>query len=226
MTHDDRSNDVPAFVTPRFHAALAYASMIHDGQVRKGVGEDSHRKGNGIPYIAHLLGVCANVLNNDGSETEAIAALLHDAAEDQGGEPQLKRIRELFGDDVARIVDACSDSLADAAKGEKKPPWAQRKRTYLAHLENEHDASILLVSACDKLDNLRSIVARLRSDRGRRFGAASTRRGKKGSLWYYDKLAAIFSEKAKTQANLVRIAAELQTLLATLPQRDPAWEPA
>ena len=226
MSDDDRSNDVPAFVTPRFHAALAYASMIHDGQVRKGVGKDSGRKGNGIPYIAHLLGVCANALNNDGTETEAIAALLHDAAEDQGGKPQLQRIRELFGDDVARIVDACSDSLVDTAKGDVKAPWTQRKRTYLEHLEAENDASILLVSACDKLDNLRAIVRDYKAIRDELWERFNKDAGKQGSLWYYERLVAIFAKKAETQANLVQIAAEMETLFATLPQRDPAWEPA
>ena len=113
---------------------------------------DQRRKGTEIPYIGHLLGVCSLVIEDGGTEDEAIAALLHDAAEDQGGEQTLERIRAEFGDHVAEIVRACSDTLEDP-----KPPWRTRKEAYLAHLD-EQPAPVLRVSLADKLFNARAIL--------------------------------------------------------------------
>ena len=105
----------------RFEEALAFAARTHRTQLRKG---------SGIPYVGHLLGVCSLVIEDGGSEDEAIAALLHDAAEDRGGERMLDEIRTRFGDHVADIVAACSDTFETP-----KPPWQTRKQTYIDHLE-------------------------------------------------------------------------------------------
>src|SRR5215475_4004969 len=112
-------------LTDRFDRALVYATHVHGGQVRKGTS---------IPYIAHLLAVSATVLEYGGDEDLAIAALLHDSVEDQGGKARLEDVRNRFGERVAQIVKACSDSLADTAKGEPKAHWQERKESYLAHL--------------------------------------------------------------------------------------------
>ena len=113
---------------------------------------DQVRKGGEIPYIGHLLTVAGLVINDGGSEAQAIAALLHDAVEDQGGPPTLEEIRSNFGGDVARIVDECSDTVDTP-----KPPWTERKRAYIAHLA-QVSPDTLLVSVADKLDNARSML--------------------------------------------------------------------
>ncbi len=126
---------------------------------------------------AHLLGVTAIVLEHGGDEDEAIAALLHDAVEDQGGRPRLEEIRGRFGDAVAEIVDGCTD--ADTVP---KPPWRERKEAYLAHLPAA-SRSVQLVSAADKLHNVRSLVEDYRAsgeDIWQRFNG-----GREGTLWYY-----------------------------------------
>src|SRR5580704_12529855 len=122
----------------RFDRALLYATDAHAAQSRKGTSR---------PYIAHLLGVAAIVLTHGGDEDEAIAALLHDAVEDQGGKPRLRDIRRKFGARVAGIVEGCTD-----ADTEPKPPWLERKKKYLEHLRHA-DASVRLVSAADKVYN-------------------------------------------------------------------------
>jgi (p)ppGpp synthase/HD superfamily hydrolase len=161
---------------PRFTRALELAYELHAGQTRKG---------SGVPYFGHLLGVTSIVIETGSSEDEAIAALLHDAAEDQGGRETLARIGSEFGDDVAEIVESCSDSL-----GDPKPPWRERKRAYLEHLE-EAGESALKVSLADKLHNARTIVVDYR-DVGEalweRFNADRDQ-----VLEYYRALAAIFS---------------------------------
>src|SRR6266480_4106714 len=106
----------------RFERALVYATRLH---------REQRRKGSGTPYAAHLLGVASLVLEDGGAEDEAIAALLHDAVEDQGGQRTLRRIRQLFGERVARIVAACSDTDVTP-----KPPWRERKDAYIAHLRD------------------------------------------------------------------------------------------
>src|SRR4051795_5240810 len=98
-------------LTDRFDRALLYAAHVHGGQVRKGTS---------TPYVAHLLAVSATVLEYGGDEDLAVAALLHDSVEDQGGKARLEDVGNRFGNRVARIVAACSDSLADTAKGERK----------------------------------------------------------------------------------------------------------
>jgi (p)ppGpp synthase/HD superfamily hydrolase len=166
-------------LTERFDQALAYASTLHREQMRKGTA---------IPYVSHLLAVCAIVLEHGGSEDDAIAALLHDGPEDQGGRDTLDTIRTQFGTGVADIVAACTDTFEDP-----KPEWLTRKVAYLAHLEHEPSPSVLLVSASDKLHNLRAIradFAILGNDLWRRFN------GRPGQqLWYFTRLAAIYDER-------------------------------
>ena len=136
-------------LTRRFAEAVAYASALHANQARKATT---------IPYISHLLGVSSLILEAGGDEDMAIAGLLHDGPEDQGGEKVLDEIRERFGDRVARIVEGCTDSLAEDP--EEKEPWRKRKEDYLAHLK-EVDDDALAVSLADKLHNARAIVSDL-----------------------------------------------------------------
>ncbi len=160
---------------PRFEEALRLACELH---------REQWRKGSGTPYVAHLLSVASLVLEHGGGEDEAIAGLLHDAVEDQGGKATLERIRERFGDGVAEIVAACSDS--DAVP---KPPWRERKERYLTHLA-ETTPRARLVSAADKLHNARSVLADYRvigEELWTRFQG-----GREGTLWYYRSLVGAF----------------------------------
>lgn len=174
---------IPVQLTHAFTHAVDVARILHAHEPRKGTA---------IPYLSHVLAVAALVLEHGGSETQAIAALLHDTAEDHGGEARLAMIRAEFGEDVAVIVRACSDSLG--AKGEEKEPWWPRKVRYLAQLEHEPAAAVL-VSAADKLHNARAILADYRSvgeALWERFNA-DPRRG--GTLWYYTRLAEILGSR-------------------------------
>ncbi len=141
-----------AVLTEKFMQALAYATAIHGIDTRKG-------DGNTTPYMAHLLGVASLVLEAGGDEDQAIAGLLHDAVEDAGGEPRLRDIEARFGDDVAAIVRACSDSTDPEWK--KRTPYWDRKQAYLDHLEQKADQRAVLVSIADKVHNARSIVTDL-----------------------------------------------------------------
>jgi (p)ppGpp synthase/HD superfamily hydrolase len=162
-------------LTSRFEEALSYVFNLHNGQTRKG---------NGVPYISHLMSVCALVLENGGDEDQAIAALLHDAVEDQGGLATLAEIRNRFGENVANIVSACSDSFITP-----KPPWRERKEKYLAHLPETYPPA-RLVSLADKVHNARTILAdhrQIGDEIWRRFKG-----GRDGTLWYYQELARVF----------------------------------
>lgn len=183
-------------MTARFEEAFAYAAHVHAAQTRKGDA--------GIPYVGHLLGVCSLVLEDGGDEDEAIAALLHDAPEDQGGRPVLDEIRERFGERVARIVEGCSDTLE-----QDKPPWAERKARYLAHLEAA-EPSVLRVSIADKVYNLGSTVADLRVDGAKvweRFNARAD-----DQLWYYGSLLDVFRRRNAS----ARLVPEMDRLVAEL----------
>jgi len=164
--------------SPRFEAALVYATHVHAGQVRKGTR---------IPYISHLLAVGALVAEHGGDEDQVIAALLHDAPEDQSGAGRLDDIRVRFGEPVARIVEACSDTFE-----EPKPAWQPRKEAYLAHLKSA-PKEVLLVSAADKLHNARAIVADLRREGGAAFEKFTGKEA--GTLWYYDALASEYEAR-------------------------------
>ena len=188
-------------LTDRFDRALLYATHVHGGQVRK---ETS------IPYVAHLLAVAATVLEYGGDEDLAIAALLHDSVEDQGGKARLDDVRNRFGNRVARIVEACSDSLADTGKGERKADWRPRKEAYLAHLRTA-DEDILWVSLADKVHNARTILRDLRKpDIGEKVWVRFSV-DKEQTLWYYHSLAQIFCEKLSNQ-----LADELREIVEVL----------
>jgi (p)ppGpp synthase/HD superfamily hydrolase len=135
-------------LTSRFDDAFRYAHQVHAGQTRKGTS---------APYVGHLIGVASIVLDDGGSEDEAIAALLHDAPEDQGGRERLEEIRANFGDAVARIVEDCTDSW-DTPKG----PWLERKKAYIARARHLPPSS-LRVSAADKVHNAYAILRDLRN---------------------------------------------------------------
>jgi (p)ppGpp synthase/HD superfamily hydrolase len=171
-----RESDAP-LLSGRFEEALILACQLHARQ---------RRKGTEIPYVSHLLAVSSLVLENGGDEDGAIAALLHDAVEDQGGRPTLDEIHRRFGPRVAAIVEGCTDS--DTVP---KPPWRARKERYIAHVRGAL-LEVQRVSAADKLHNARAIVRDLRHEGGavwERFGA-----GRDGILWYYRSLATIFLE--------------------------------
>lgn len=185
-------------LSERFIEALVFASQLHANQTRKG---------SGVPYIAHLMGVASIALEHGANEDEAIAALLHDAIEDQGGEATREEIRRRFGDTVTEIVNGCTDSDTTP-----KPPWRQRKEAYIAHIPNA-SASVRLVSAADKLYNARSILNdyRLLGDTlWERFHG-----GKNGTLWYYRTLVTAFRSLESTPLidELDRVVSELEELV-------------
>jgi GTP pyrophosphokinase len=183
----------------RFTEALVYAKELHDTQTRKG--------GN-VPYVAHLLGAASIALEYGANEDEAIAALLHDAIEDQGGPPTGREIRRRFGDAVADIVEGCTD--ADTTP---KPPWRKRKEAYIAHLPTA-SSSVQLVSAADKLYNAWSILKDYRvlgESVWQRFKGG----GKKGTLWYYRSLVNAFRQ-APPSPNLTLLVDELDRVVTKL----------
>jgi len=158
----------PVKLGPRFHRAFLFAAEKHAGQTRKA---------STIPYVAHLMGVASLVLEFGGDEDMAIAALLHDVVEDCGGAPMLAQVRRHFGNRVAKIVEGCTDSYTTP-----KPAWRERKENYIRHLKDA-DAETRLVSAADKLNNVRSILSDYRD-----VGEAVWTRfsgGRDGTLWYY-----------------------------------------
>lgn len=181
----------------RFDEALGLAAELH---------RDQQRKGTRIPYLAHLLGVAAIALEHGASEDQAIAALLHDAVEDQGGASTLAMIRSRFGDAVAEIVQSCSD--ADEVP---KPPWRARKEAYVAHLSQATRAACL-ISAADKLHNARAILRDYRE-----LGEALWERftgGKQGTLWYYQSLVEALLGRVPVglHQELARVVEELSAL--------------
>lgn len=205
----DRQVPDPSVAAPRLgrrtEEALAYALVVHGAQVRKALP---------VPYVSHLLAVASIVLEDGGDETQAVAALLHDAAEDQGGEARLADIRHRFGPDVATIVAALSDSLVvDPAQ---KAPWRARKDAYLGHLRLERDERILRVALADKLHNARNIVTDASADRAAwgRFNADPQE-----TLWYYRECLAAFEAgplRSRYVAELHRAVDALATLVEGL----------
>ena len=184
--------------SPRFDQALVYAHQLHARQTRKGTT---------IPYIGHLLAVTAIVIENGGTEDEAIAALLHDAVEDAGGADTREEIRRRFGERVAVIVDGLTDTDQTP-----KPPWQKRKEDYIAHL-SEASSSVLLVSLADKIHNASSILRDLRNE-GEDVWSRFTG-GKDGSLWYYRLLVEAFRARGQFTAlvdELDRVVREMERL--------------
>jgi (p)ppGpp synthase/HD superfamily hydrolase len=169
----------------RFTDAFAYAVHLHARQARKSTR---------VSYLTHLMAVCSLVLEDGGDEDQAIAALLHDGPEDQGGQAVLYEIRRRFGDEVAGLVDGLTDTLATP-----KPRWLRRKRMYLERLEGE-SVAVLRVSLADKLHNLRSVaVDHEKSGEAiwERFNAGREHQG-----WYYCELLEIFERRLPDSRHL------------------------
>jgi len=186
-------------LTERFEQALVYATRLHAAQIRKATG---------VPYITHLLSVTALVLEDGGNEDEAIAALLHDAVEDQGGKATRAEIYRLFGEQVVAIVDGCTefDSLP-------KPPWRERKQRYLEQL-HQGSSSVRRVALADKLHNARSLLSDYRQQGDEiwsMFGA-----GKEGMLWFYHSLLWVYRSTGSNPLveELARVIGELEQLVA------------
>ncbi len=186
-------------LSARFDAALAWASELHRGQLRKV---------DPVPYFSHVLSVAALVLEHGGDEDEAIAALLHDAAEDCGGRATHAEILHRFGPRIAAIVDGCTDSYDTP-----KPAWRPRKERYLERLR-EAGPSVRLVAAADKLHNARSVLAGHRREGERvwsRFAAP-----REDTLWYYRTVTETL--RASGSAALVE---ELDRVVTELERRSP-----
>ncbi|HTQ87537.1 MAG TPA: HD domain-containing protein [Candidatus Solibacter sp.] len=185
----------PWQLSRRFDEAFLYAHEAH---------RDQQRKKTSRPYISHLMGVASLVLQYGGDEDQAIAALLHDVVEDCGGAPRLEEIRAKFGERVAHIVDGCTD--ADEIP---KPPWRERKERYIERVRTEPEY-VLLVSAADKLYNMREILMDLRETGSSVWERFKGRRD--GSLWYYHGLIEAVRGRAPRGlvAELDRTVAELE----------------
>jgi (p)ppGpp synthase/HD superfamily hydrolase len=195
----DKETDTPV-LSDRFDRALLYAATLHRKQVRKG---------SQVPYLTHLMAVAGLVLEHDGDEELAIAGLLHDSVEDQGGEPIAREIRELFGDRVADVVLGCSDS--SGPKGELKRPWKIRKEEYLAHFRDAH-ADVRTVSMADKLHNCRTTVSDLHEQGLSTFDKFNATR--EDTLWFYREFTKLARElqDGRLARELERIVFELHKL--------------
>lgn len=168
-------------ITKRFNQALDYATNIHANQKRKGYE---------TPFISHLLSVCALVLEDGGTEDEAIAALLHDSVEDQGGLDTLAEINKLFGDDVAQIVMECSDSYLTP-----KPPWKERKEQFMGKINSISDSAVRVIIA-DKLHNVRSVLQNHQV-----FGSelwSNFKGGREGTIWYYHEMHKLLNNRIQS----------------------------
>jgi len=187
----------PIQLTDRFASALVYATHLHANQVRKD---------GKVPYIAHLLSVAALVLEDGGTEDEAIAGLLHDAIEDQGGEHTRQEIRQRFGDGVTAIVDGCTEPDTFP-----KSSWKTRKVGYIEQIRSA-SVSIRRVSLADKLHNARSLLVSLQQEGDivwSRFNA-----GKAQMLWFYNTLRDLYSSNAQDPLSqeFTRVMAEIEAI--------------
>ncbi len=197
-----------------FESALAYAASLHAGQMRKG---------SDTPYISHLLAVTAIALDHGATEDEAIAALLHDAVEDQGGQETLEEIRRRYGNRVAEIVAACSDT--DVLP---KPPWQDRKDVFVERLRTE-PYSVRLVVAADKLHNVRDVLRNFRihgDDLWSHFKG-----GRDGTLWYYRAVVGALTEAAQPEEHqlndlIEEIGITLSLLEQAMAERTTRMRPA
>jgi GTP pyrophosphokinase len=195
VVRNPRATIGTVILSDRYAAALAFTFATHRTQLRKG---------SNVPYLAHLIGVSSLVLEYGGTEDQAIAALLHDAAEDRGGHAMLAEIEARFGSAVSGIVHGCSDSLEAS-----KPAWRERKQRYIEHLHSASPA-VQLVSACDKLYNARAILSDLRvigDSLWERFTG-----GREGTLWYYRELAGAFTIESAVIGELKRTVEQLRSL--------------
>jgi (p)ppGpp synthase/HD superfamily hydrolase len=189
-----------------FIVALEYAAIVHNGQPKKKTS---------IPYISHLLAVCALVLENGGKEKVAIAALLHDTLEDHPKKVSRKELRRIFGDKVGAIVEGCTDTPANYRGGKKKSSWRERKTKYIKRLRHESPA-VCLVALADKLHNVRAILADYKEIGDKlwpRFNA-----GKKKQLWFFGELVKVFQKKrvpTRMLREFEQVVAELECLART-----------
>ena len=193
----------PPHLGPRLQRAFGYAAEKHAGQTRKQ---------SAVPYLSHLMAVASLVLEAGGDEDMAIAALLHDVVEDCGGRPTLCEVRKRFGTRVAKIVEGCTDSF-----GDPKPEWVERKKDYLREVKHA-DVETRLVSASDKLHNVRTILADYRQ-----YGEAIWTRftGKKeGTLWYYRALSDEYQRRSpnRNTRELEIAVAELELAVGKKPR--------
>jgi len=210
-TSDQPPKASDRYLSTRFSTALMLAAELHAAQKRKKPDRD-------IPYVSHLLAVAALVLEDGGSEDEAIAGLLHDAVEDQGLTPE--RIELEFGPEVARIVTACSDAIA--APGARKDPWLPRKIAHVHHLADA-DASILRVTAADKLHNCLDVLADLERE-----GPQTLERFKgraAGTCWYYGAMAQLLSRRLPASSLTPRLVEAAEALHAEVGLSFPAPQP-
>lgn len=187
-------------LTSRFEDALVFAAQLH---------RDQPRKGSNVPYVSHLLAVSSLVIEHGGDEDQAIAALLHDAIEDQGGPKARDQILRRFGERVTAIVDGCTDSQADP-----KPPWRARKEAFIAGISAK-SPSVQLVCAADKLHNARCILSDYRDvDVGEKLWQRFKGGGREGTLWYYRELANALVQSGPTPLvdELERVVAEIERL--------------
>jgi (p)ppGpp synthase/HD superfamily hydrolase len=188
----------PPKLGPRLQRAFRYAAEKHAGQTRKQTA---------VPYLSHLMAVASLVLEAGGDEDMAIGALLHDVVEDRGGMPRLREVRKLFGPRVGKIVEGCTDSF-----GEPKAEWVERKRDYLREVTHA-DAETRLVSASDKLHNVRTILADYRKDGEAIWVRFSGKRD--GTLWYYRALSDEYERRGpnRNSRELALAVAELERLV-------------
>ncbi|HTS88213.1 MAG TPA: HD domain-containing protein [Gemmatimonadales bacterium] len=194
----------PPLLSPKFTEALLYASELHGTQ---------RRKGSGIPFMAHLLGVASIVLEDGGDEEEAIAALLHDAVEDhpRGGATE-REILERFGARVHRIVMSCTEPDPHALERGHKGPWEERKQRYIEHLRTETAADAIRVATADKLYNVRSIINDMRlvgEEVWKRFSVP-----KEKTLWYYRTVTTALEEA--TPPGKTRLVRELAGVVTAM----------
>lgn len=178
-------------LSPKFTEALLYSSEIHSSQ---------RRKGGKVPFLAHLLGVAAIVLEDGGEEEEGIGALLHDAVEDHPRQGRTQQeILERFGPRVHRIVIGCTDSDPTS---DTKAPWEERKLRFINHLRHEAHADVLRVAAADKLYNARSIINDMRMVGDEVWNRFSVPRDK--TIWYYKAVTEALRVAPGSPSRLVR----------------------
>ena len=189
-------------VGKRFRDALVWAAELH---------EDQKRKGGDVPYVSHLIGVAAIVLEHGGDEDQAIGALLHDALEDQAHKMSPNEIRARFGDRVEAIVEACTDGNPEEQRDRDPARWRVRKQIYIDQVATK-PADALLVSMADKLYNARAILEDFR-ELGDKLWPRFTA-GKEGTLWYYRSLLTAFRPRAENRLGheLDRTVAEIERL--------------
>jgi hypothetical protein len=207
----DQSSSLALVLGPRFDEAISYAAIVHGDHVRKG--------GSGVPYMAHLLGVAALVLEDGGGEEEAVAALLHDAVEDRGGRRRLEDIRRRFGARVADIVEGCSDAVPEP--NTPKDDWWDRKCAHLDHLthvDGDLGQQLLRVSMADKLSNLRATVRDAAGGGAGFWGMFE--HGAASQLWYYGRMIDVFRARCPESSMLPELELLLTQLGALLPAVD------